>query len=153
VFSYEKNYYVSWLTNFILGFLVDKHYLAFLMKNANIFIWSVLGQSMCLTDGTQTQWDLKNNHLRDNGICHLFHAIMHADSYYMENEYINENLRNSSCFKVSRQVSSPEKISDLEPHSYRCLRVSLDDLELNSPSTPRLFTMSWTRGGKSWCAV
>jgi hypothetical protein len=29
----------------------------------------------------------------------------------------------------------------------------LDDLELNSPSTPRLFTMSWTRGGKSWCAV
>ena len=38
---------------------------------------------------------------------------MHADSYYMENEYINENLRNSSCFKVSRQVSSPETISDL----------------------------------------
>ncbi|KAL9354596.1 hypothetical protein Peur_052566 [Populus x canadensis] len=60
----------------------------------------------------------------------------HADSYYMENEYINENLRNSSCFKASRQVSSPETISDLEPHSYRCLRVSLDDLELNSPSTP-----------------
>ncbi|KAJ6402750.1 hypothetical protein OIU84_014785 [Salix udensis] len=59
----------------------------------------------------------------------------HTDTYYMENEYINENLRNNSYFKVSRQVSSPETTSP-EPHSYRSLKVSLDDLELNSPSTP-----------------
>uniref|UniRef100_A0A6N2L239 J domain-containing protein n=1 Tax=Salix viminalis TaxID=40686 RepID=A0A6N2L239_SALVM len=59
----------------------------------------------------------------------------HTDTYYMENEYINENLRNNSYFKVSRQVSSPETTSP-EPHSYRSLKVSLDDLELNSLSTP-----------------
>lgn len=56
-----------------------------------------------------------------------------TNNYYMENEY-NENFR-SSYFKVSRQVSSPETIS-LEPNSYRSIKVSVDDLELNSPSSP-----------------
>ncbi|KAJ6766322.1 CHAPERONE DNAJ-DOMAIN SUPERFAMILY PROTEIN [Salix purpurea] len=30
----------------------------------------------------------------------------HTDPYYMENEYINENLRNNSYFKVSRQCDT-----------------------------------------------
>ncbi|KAJ4842775.1 hypothetical protein Tsubulata_010768 [Turnera subulata] len=40
-----------------------------------------------------------------------------------------------SYYRVSRQVSSPETIS-LEPHSYRSIKVSVDDIELNSPSSP-----------------
>ncbi|CAK7350169.1 unnamed protein product [Dovyalis caffra] len=60
----------------------------------------------------------------------------HTDAYYMENESISENLRSSSsCFRVSRQVSSPETISH-EPHSFRSIKVPVDDLELNSPSSP-----------------
>ncbi|OAY29190.1 auxilin-related protein 2 isoform X2 [Manihot esculenta] len=53
--------------------------------------------------------------------------------YCMENEY-NDNFR-SSYIKVSRQLSSPETIS-LEPNSYRSIKVSVDDLDLNSPSSP-----------------
>ncbi|XP_057996954.1 uncharacterized protein LOC110651319 isoform X2 [Hevea brasiliensis] len=56
----------------------------------------------------------------------------HADNYYMENEY-NDSFR-SSYIKVSRQVSSPETIS-LEPNSYQSIKVSVDDLEVNSPSS------------------
>ena len=57
----------------------------------------------------------------------------YADIYYTENEY-NDNFR-SSYTKVSRQVSSPETIS-IEPNSFRSIKVSVDDLELNSPSSP-----------------
>ncbi|KAJ9153143.1 hypothetical protein P3X46_026618 [Hevea brasiliensis] len=57
----------------------------------------------------------------------------YADNYYVENDR-NDNFR-SSYIKVSRQVSSPETIS-LEPNSYRSIKVSVDDLELNSPSSP-----------------
>lgn len=60
----------------------------------------------------------------------------HTEKCYMENEYIDEKVRCcSSYFKVSRQVSSPETIS-LEPHSHRSIKISVDDLELNSPSSP-----------------
>ncbi|KAH8479442.1 hypothetical protein H0E87_031627 [Populus deltoides] len=41
----------------------------------------------------------------------------HADSYHMENEYINENLRNSSCFKASRQNSTPVSSLCHEPEA------------------------------------
>ncbi|EEF29403.1 uncharacterized protein LOC8276583 isoform X2 [Ricinus communis] len=57
----------------------------------------------------------------------------YADNYYMENEY-NDNFR-SSYIKVSRQVSSPETIS-IKPSSFRSIKVSVDDIELNSPSSP-----------------
>ncbi|KDP38012.1 hypothetical protein JCGZ_04655 [Jatropha curcas] len=57
-----------------------------------------------------------------------------ADSYCVGNEYDDNNFR-SSYVKISRQVSSPETIS-LEPNSYRSIKVSVDDLELNSPSSP-----------------
>ncbi|KAA8514891.1 hypothetical protein F0562_018070 [Nyssa sinensis] len=49
-----------------------------------------------------------------------------------ENEY-NENFR-SAHFGCSRQVSSPETII-LEPNSCVSVKVSMDDLELNSPSS------------------
>ncbi|KAA8519439.1 hypothetical protein F0562_013686 [Nyssa sinensis] len=54
------------------------------------------------------------------------------ENQFFENDY-NENLR-SSHFGFSRRVSSPETIS-LEPNSYRSVKVSMDDLELNSPSS------------------
>ncbi|KAJ8762009.1 hypothetical protein K2173_006611 [Erythroxylum novogranatense] len=57
----------------------------------------------------------------------------HSNSYYMEREY-KENL-SSSCFRVSRQVSSPET-TILEPNSYPSIKLSVDDFQLNSPSSP-----------------
>lgn len=60
----------------------------------------------------------------------------HTEKCYMANEHIDEKVRCcSSYFKVSRQVSSPENIS-LEPYSHRSIKISVDDLELNSSSSP-----------------
>ncbi|OMO70361.1 hypothetical protein CCACVL1_18957 [Corchorus capsularis] len=60
------------------------------------------------------------------------------ENLYMENEYINgDNLRNSnSYYGFSRRATSPEIIS-LEPHSFRSVKISADDLDqFNSPSSP-----------------
>ncbi|CAK9170251.1 unnamed protein product [Ilex paraguariensis] len=51
---------------------------------------------------------------------------------YIEKE-CNENFRNSH-FGLSRQVPSPETIS-LEPYAYGSVKVSIEDFELNSPSS------------------
>ncbi|KAG5235157.1 tyrosine-protein phosphatase auxilin [Salix suchowensis] len=60
----------------------------------------------------------------------------HTETCYLGNEDINEKVGGcSSYFKVSQVVSSPETIS-LEPYSHRSIRTSVDDLELNSPSSP-----------------
>lgn len=60
----------------------------------------------------------------------------HTETWYLGNEDINEKVGGcSSYFKVSQVVSSPETIS-LEPYSHRSIRTSVDDLELNSPSSP-----------------
>lgn len=57
----------------------------------------------------------------------------YADNHYMENDH-NHNFR-SSYYGFSRRVSSPETIS-VEPSSYRSIKFSVDDLELNCPSSP-----------------
>ncbi|XP_022715483.1 uncharacterized protein LOC111274824 isoform X2 [Durio zibethinus] len=59
------------------------------------------------------------------------------ESPYMENEYNNvDNLmRSSSFYGFCRRATSPEIIS-LEPHSFRSVKISADDLEFNSPSSP-----------------
>ncbi|OAY25192.1 putative tyrosine-protein phosphatase auxilin isoform X2 [Manihot esculenta] len=64
---------------------------------------------------------------------HSFSSNFPSDEYYMENEY-NDSFR-SSYITVSRQISSPETIS-LDPNSYPSIKVSVDDLELNSTSSP-----------------
>ncbi|CAL5411703.1 unnamed protein product [Camellia sinensis] len=56
----------------------------------------------------------------------------HFDDQFPQSEHI-DNFR-SSHFGFSRLVSSPE-ISSIEPNSYRNVKVSMDDLELNSPSS------------------
>lgn len=58
----------------------------------------------------------------------------------MENEYNNnvvDNLMRSSSYNYgfSRRATSPEIIS-LEPHSFRSVKISADDFEFNSPSSP-----------------
>ena len=58
------------------------------------------------------------------------------ENLYMENEYKVDNLmRSSSYYGFCRRASSPEIIS-LEPHSFRSVKISADDLEFNSPSSP-----------------
>ncbi|XVE88436.1 hypothetical protein DITRI_Ditri19aG0069700 [Diplodiscus trichospermus] len=60
------------------------------------------------------------------------------ENLYMENDQNNvENLmRSTSYYAFSRRASSPEIIS-LEPHSFRSVKISADDLDqLNSPSSP-----------------
>ncbi|XWS12321.1 hypothetical protein CRYUN_Cryun37aG0079700 [Craigia yunnanensis] len=58
------------------------------------------------------------------------------ENLYMENEYNVDNLmRSSSYYGFCRRASSPEIIS-LEPHSSRSVKISADDLEFNSPSSP-----------------
>lgn len=64
----------------------------------------------------------------------------HNEDLYMENEYNNnvvDNLMNSSSYNYgfSRRATSPEIIS-LEPHSFRSVKISADDFEFNSPSSP-----------------
>ncbi|MFQ6639203.1 hypothetical protein Gotur_016172 [Gossypium turneri] len=62
------------------------------------------------------------------------------ENLYMENEYNNnvvDNLMRSSSYNYgfSRRATSPEIIS-LEPHSFRSVKISADDFEFNSPSSP-----------------
>ncbi|XWS18677.1 hypothetical protein CRYUN_Cryun32bG0065300 [Craigia yunnanensis] len=58
------------------------------------------------------------------------------ENLYMENENNFDNLmRSSSYYGFCRRASSPEIIS-LEPHSFRSVKISADDLEFNSPSSP-----------------
>ncbi|XP_038881264.1 uncharacterized protein LOC120072824 [Benincasa hispida] len=55
----------------------------------------------------------------------------------MENQYVDNEVKEpfrSSYSGFPRPVSSPETIS-LEPTSYRSMKVSMDDLEPNSPSS------------------
>ncbi|PSS28916.1 Auxilin-related protein [Actinidia chinensis var. chinensis] len=54
------------------------------------------------------------------------------DSLFPESDFI-DNFK-SSHFGFSRRVPSPETIS-LDPNSYRSIKIPMDDLELNSPST------------------
>lgn len=57
---------------------------------------------------------------------------------YNDDRHLKEDDHNfirSSYYGFSRRVSSPETIS-VEPTSYRSIKVSVDDLELNSPSSP-----------------
>ncbi|XVF27274.1 hypothetical protein REPUB_Repub14bG0092700 [Reevesia pubescens] len=61
------------------------------------------------------------------------------ENLYMENEYNNvdnlmRNSSSSSYYGFCRRAS-PEIIS-LEPHSFRSVQISADDLEFNSPSSP-----------------
>ncbi|XP_057949778.1 uncharacterized protein LOC131144873 isoform X2 [Malania oleifera] len=56
----------------------------------------------------------------------------YKEDYFVENEY-KEHFE-SSHFGFSRQVPSPETIS-LEPNSHGSIKVSADDLELNSPAS------------------
>ena len=58
------------------------------------------------------------------------------ENLYMENEYNVDNvMRSSSYYGFCRRASSP-KIISLEPHSFRSVKISADDLEFNSPSSP-----------------
>ncbi|XP_004134908.1 uncharacterized protein LOC101213807 [Cucumis sativus] len=55
----------------------------------------------------------------------------------MENQYVDNEVKEpfrSSYSGFPRHVSSPETIS-IEPTSYRSMKVSMDDLEPNSPSS------------------
>ncbi|XP_057465027.1 uncharacterized protein LOC130754792 [Actinidia eriantha] len=54
------------------------------------------------------------------------------DNRFPKSNFI-DNFRNSH-FGFSRQVPSPETIS-LDPNSYRSIKIPIDDLELNSPSS------------------
>ncbi|GFY88821.1 chaperone DnaJ-domain superfamily protein [Actinidia rufa] len=54
------------------------------------------------------------------------------DSLFPESDFI-DNFK-SSHFGFSRRVPSPETIS-LDPNSYRSIKIPMDDLELNSPSS------------------
>ncbi|KAH7568532.1 hypothetical protein JRO89_XS06G0011700 [Xanthoceras sorbifolium] len=63
---------------------------------------------------------------------HHHHQCHHPPNQYMEND--NNNFR-SSYYGSSRRVSSPETIS-IEPNSYRSIKLSTDDTEFNSPSSP-----------------
>lgn len=58
-------------------------------------------------------------------------------SALMENQYVDNEVKEpfrSSYSGFPRPVSSPETIS-LEPTSYRSMKISMDDLEPNSPSS------------------
>ncbi|KAJ6728381.1 AUXILIN/CYCLIN G-ASSOCIATED KINASE-RELATED [Salix koriyanagi] len=93
------------------------------------------GLSAYLTDGTQPQ-----GRPREQPAVRQFNLpsfpFNHTETCYLGNEDINEKVGGcSSYFKVSQVVSSPETIS-LEPYSHRSIRTSVDDLELNSPSSP-----------------
>ncbi|XVE51657.1 hypothetical protein DITRI_Ditri02bG0059200 [Diplodiscus trichospermus] len=58
------------------------------------------------------------------------------ENLYMENENNVDNFtRSSSYYGFCRRASSPEIIS-LEPHSYRSVKISADDMEFNSPPSP-----------------
>ncbi|XP_022720247.1 uncharacterized protein LOC111278072 [Durio zibethinus] len=58
------------------------------------------------------------------------------ENLYMKNEYnVNNFMRSSSYHGFRRRASSPEIIS-LEPHSFRSVKISADDLEINSPPSP-----------------
>ncbi|GMI91670.1 AUXILIN-LIKE7 [Hibiscus trionum] len=54
---------------------------------------------------------------------------------YVENEYGNLMRSSSYNYGFSRRATSPEIIS-LEPHSFRSVKISADDFEFNSPSSP-----------------
>ncbi|KAL4333417.1 hypothetical protein GQ457_07G030380 [Hibiscus cannabinus] len=54
---------------------------------------------------------------------------------YVENEYNNLMRSSSYNYGFSRRATSPEIIS-LEPHSFRSVKISADDFEFNSPSSP-----------------
>lgn len=53
------------------------------------------------------------------------------ENHFMKTEYDDDS---SSIFGFSQRVSFPETIS-VEPNSYGSIKVSIDDLELNSPSS------------------
>lgn len=57
------------------------------------------------------------------------------DHHLKEDDANYNNFIRSSHYGLSRRVSSPETIS-VEPTSFRSIKVSVDDLELNSPSSP-----------------
>ncbi|KAH9796246.1 Chaperone DnaJ-domain superfamily protein [Citrus sinensis] len=57
------------------------------------------------------------------------------DHHLKEDDANYNNFIRSSHYGFSRRVSSPETIS-VEPTSFRSIKVSVDDLELNSPSSP-----------------
>ncbi|KAE8655344.1 Chaperone DnaJ-domain-containing protein, putative isoform 2 [Hibiscus syriacus] len=54
---------------------------------------------------------------------------------YVENEYENLMRSSSNNHGFSRRATSPEIIS-LELHSFRSVKLSADDFEFNSPSSP-----------------
>lgn len=55
----------------------------------------------------------------------------YVENHFMKTEYDDDS---SSIFGFSQRVSFPETIS-VEPNSYGSIKVSIDDLELNSPSS------------------
>ncbi|KAK8580519.1 hypothetical protein V6N12_070785 [Hibiscus sabdariffa] len=57
------------------------------------------------------------------------------ESPHVENEYGNLMRSSSYNYGFSRRATSPEIIS-LEPHSFRSVKISADDFEFNSPSSP-----------------
>ncbi|KAE8688659.1 Chaperone DnaJ-domain-containing protein, putative isoform 2 [Hibiscus syriacus] len=57
------------------------------------------------------------------------------ENLYVENEYKNLMRSSSNNYGFSRRATSPEIIS-LDPHSFRSVKISSDDFEFNSPSSP-----------------
>lgn len=55
----------------------------------------------------------------------------YVENHVMKAEYDDDS---NSIFGLSQRVSFPETIS-VEPNSYGSIKVSIDDLELNSPSS------------------
>ncbi|KAL6333203.1 hypothetical protein AAG906_028386 [Vitis piasezkii] len=55
----------------------------------------------------------------------------YVENHFMKTEYDDDS---SSIFGFSQRVSFPETIT-VEPNSYGSIKVSIDDLELNSPSS------------------
>ncbi|XVF87108.1 hypothetical protein PTKIN_Ptkin18bG0093400 [Pterospermum kingtungense] len=51
-----------------------------------------------------------------------------------ENEYLTRS--SSYYYGLCRRASNSPEIISLEPHSYRSVKISADDLEFNSPSSP-----------------
>ncbi|XP_010275900.1 PREDICTED: uncharacterized protein LOC104610806 [Nelumbo nucifera] len=59
--------------------------------------------------------------------------LSYTDFQYTEQDF-TDTLK-SSNFGFSRRVSSPETIVSVEPKSYQSIKVSVDDLETDSPSS------------------
>ncbi|KAE8700759.1 hypothetical protein F3Y22_tig00110556pilonHSYRG00700 [Hibiscus syriacus] len=60
---------------------------------------------------------------------------LYNENLYVENEYENLMRSSSNNYGFSRRATSPEIIS-LEPHSFRSVKISADNFEFNSPSSP-----------------